>query len=394
MAKKKAQKPTTPPPMTKKQLSRWQKEQRQELLAKVFVAVVVALLIGVLGFGYFREFVAKPNEAILSVNGTAISLGTYAKILTYRRWELTLQMARLQELVGRYAGDDPEYAMMRQLVTQQLQQVQGQLYLVNTQLPDELIVNELIRQEARHRNIAVGTEEVTKEITDRFQPTPAEPVTTTTGTPTPTPIPANKWQENYKNYLADARISDSEYRQWNVEPLLYRDKLREAMGATIPKVAEQVRARHILMKEEDKAKEVLAKLQSGASFEALAKEYSTDESNKDKGGDLGWFPRGHMVPEFESAAFSLAPGQLSQVISTTFGFHIIKLDEKDPNHPLADEDWESMKDQAFAQWLDQQMKSPQVKRYLDSPKMLWASDQADKAIKARQAEPQRRSTQR
>jgi foldase protein PrsA len=380
--------------MTKKQLSRWQKEQRQELLAKVFVAVVVALLIGVLGFGYFREFVVKPNEAMLNVDGTAISLGTYAKILTYRRWELTLQMAHLQELVGRYAGDDPENAMMRQLVTQQLQQVQGQLYLVNTQLPDELIVNELIRQEARRRNIAVGTEEVTKEIIDRFQPTPAEPVTTTTGTPTPTPIPANKWQENYKNYLADTRISDSEYRQWNIEPLLYRDKLREAMGATVPKVAEQVRARHILMKEEDKAKEVLAKLQFGASFEALAKEYSTDESNKDKGGDLGWFPRGHMVPEFENAAFSLAPGQLSQVISTTFGFHIIKLDEKAPNHPLADEDWESMKDQAFAQWLDQQMKSPQVKRYLDSQKMLWASDQADKAIKARQAEPQRRSTQR
>lgn len=284
--------------------------------------------------------------------------------------------------------------MMRQLVTQQLQQVQGQLYGVNTQLPDELIVNELIRQEAKRRNITLTTEGVTRAIMDRFQPTQAEPVTATTGTPTATPIPANKWQENYKSYLADTKISDSEYRQWNVEPGLYRDKLREAMGATVPKVAEQVHARHILVKEEDKAKEVLAKLQSGASFDALAKEYSADDSNKDKGGDLGWFPRGRTVPEFENAAFALAPGQLSQVISTTFGFHIIKLDEKDPSYPLTDEDWESMVDQAFAQWLDQQLKSPQVKRYLDSQKVLWASDQADKAIKARQAAPQPRSTQR
>jgi peptidyl-prolyl cis-trans isomerase D len=99
---------------------------------------------------------------------------------------------------------------------------------------------------------------------------------------------------------------------------------------------EQVKASHILFKTEGKddatvkkqAEEVLAKAKSGADFAQLATKYSEDEGSKAKGGEYDFFGRGAMVKEFEDAAFSLQPGQISDLVKTTYGYHIIKGGEK------------------------------------------------------------------
>jgi foldase protein PrsA len=101
------------------------------------------------------------------------------------------------------------------------------------------------------------------------------------------------------------------------------NKLLEAHGG--PDTAEQVHAAHILVDSEEQGNEVLAKLKEGKSFADLAKEYSTDTGSKENGGDLGWFPKGAMVPEFEDAAFAMKPGETSALVQSQYGYHIIQV---------------------------------------------------------------------
>lgn len=102
------------------------------------------------------------------------------------------------------------------------------------------------------------------------------------------------------------------------------------------KVAERVRVRHILIADKNPEgraliDKTLTELKAGADFETLAKQRSVDTGTKPKGGDVGLFERGQMAPEFEQAAFALTtPGQLSDVVETQFGYHILKFEERRP----------------------------------------------------------------
>ncbi|MDO5037135.1 MAG: peptidylprolyl isomerase [Tissierellia bacterium] len=92
-------------------------------------------------------------------------------------------------------------------------------------------------------------------------------------------------------------------------------------------IPETAQASHILVDNEDLAKDIRAKLDEGAAFEDLAREHSTCPS-KEKGGDLGLFYPGQMVPEFDQAVFSMEEGEISDPVKTQFGYHIIRLDHK------------------------------------------------------------------
>lgn len=99
-------------------------------------------------------------------------------------------------------------------------------------------------------------------------------------------------------------------------------------------VPEQIRASHILFRGDDArtraAVVLLALREPGADFAALAREHSEDPGSGSRGGDLGWFGRGKMVKAFDDAAFALKPGELSGLVESDFGFHIIRLDEHRP----------------------------------------------------------------
>lgn len=130
--------------------------------------------------------------------------------------------------------------------------------------------------------------------------------------------------------LARQQIIRNIFLQKEAEKAVTEEKVKAAYDTFIKEQGdiEETKARHILVDTEDKAKDIIAKLDSGAKFEDLAKEYSSD-GTKDNGGDLGWFAKQEMVPAFADAAFALKPGEASKTpVKTQFGYHVVKVEDR------------------------------------------------------------------
>jgi parvulin-like peptidyl-prolyl isomerase len=125
---------------------------------------------------------------------------------------------------------------------------------------------------------------------------------------------------------------------------------------------EMVWARHILVATEEEAKTVLAELQSGGDFAALAAKYSTDTSNKDTGGDLGWFYKGQMVAPFEEAAYSLSIGEISEPVKSDFGYHIIQALGHEIRQ-LTESQFDNLKTIAYSKFIEDAKADVTIKRY-------------------------------
>ena len=150
-----------------------------------------------------------------------------------------------------------------------------------------------------------------------------------------------------KNNLASGADYDSRSRYWLRRALRdqyfekqIRTTISEADARKIyekqiklipPK--EEVSARHILVKTKADALDIIEKLNRGEDFAALAKAHSNDPGSKDRGGSLGYFSKGQMVPAFEKAAFALKKGEISEPVKSRFGYHIIKLDDRRTTPP-------------------------------------------------------------
>lgn len=124
--------------------------------------------------------------------------------------------------------------------------------------------------------------------------------------------------QSFMEDKAKEMVSESDIKD------LYNKKAKEA------KDQYEVKARHILLSSEDEAKAIVAELKKGGDFEKIAKEKSTDKGSGASGGDLGWFGKERMVPEFADAAFKLKKGETSEPVKTPFGWHIIKVDDRRP----------------------------------------------------------------
>jgi len=157
--------------------------------------------------------------------------------------------------------------------------------------------------------------------------------------------------ENWEAFLAAMGWTPEAFEE-ALDSYLVFTLLEEAHGGSAD--SEQVHAAHILVETEETGNEVLAKLAAGEDFAALAAQYSIDTSNKDTGGDLGWFPRGAMVTEFENAAFSMEPGQTSELVQTQFGYHIIFVFGKE-TRPLEGDALAQVQQQNFNNWFGTEM---------------------------------------
>ncbi len=184
--------------------------------------------------------------------------------------------------------------------------------------------------------------------------------------------------------LQQSRLLAEAYAQENLNP--EKNPSMKATDAEIDAylkahLEDQVHARHILISagktaspdapgpapsESDKAQarakaeQVLKRARAGEDFATLAKQFSSDPGSKDKGGDLGWFAAGQMVPEFDKAAFALQPGQISDIVESQFGFHIIKVEERRMGEKDRNQARETIEQEKGKKWVEDVVKRSHV----------------------------------
>ena len=362
--------------LTKKQIARSKKVARQQRMIWLAVAGVTALVLIVLAIGVVREYVLAPRRPVATINGEEVSRAEYQGRVRYARWYLQRVEQNLVLQQANYDPNDETQQFLYQYIGSQIQQVQQELFSVPTQVLEALIDEALVRQEADRRGLTVSDAELQLGIErqfgyDRNPPTPTPtPITATTvltpATPI-TPMTKEEFDEAYsefrKSLSAVKGLSEEGFRDLVKQGLL-REKLGEALAATVPTTDEHVHAYHILVEDEETATEVLEKLRAGESFADLAAQYSEDDDSKEKGGELGWLAidQAGVLPAVVEAAFALQPGEFSDVVETYLGYHVVAIDEQRTDYPLDESALSSRQAQTFSNWLAEARETADIER--------------------------------
>jgi parvulin-like peptidyl-prolyl isomerase len=189
-------------------------------------------------------------------------------------------------------------------------------------------------------------------------------------TPEPEPTPAEEEIRltaeanisDHEEFLLDrAGISHDEFVEMVILPSIARDKIRDHLAEQVPTRDVHVEAAHILVATQDAAQVIYAQLtEDDADFAELAEAQSTDQATAPNGGDLGWFPPGAMVPEFDEVVFNLDVGEISEPFQSEFGWHIATVTDRDDDRPISIQLLEQQRQQAFSEWLEEQRDAAEI----------------------------------
>ncbi|MGA2505275.1 MAG: peptidylprolyl isomerase [Anaerolineales bacterium] len=401
---------------SKKHLARLERERRQTRLITSIAIGVVVIIVGLIGYGVLNETILKSREPIVTVNGESVTLREFQVQVRVSRQQYVdqyMQYYQFAQMFGIDPTTDPNMSQTLNQIQTQLATPSN----IGQAVIDNITNDLLIRQYAKANGIVVTAADMDKAVHDAFSyfpdgtPTPTPTITpfsystldatqfalvsptplptntpTQTLAPTPTldltatattiptitptetitPVPSltptstpytlSGFQTSYEAALANYAklgMTEADFRKEFFESPLYRTKVSAIVTANVAHTQEQVWARHILVADEATAQSIRAQLVAGADFATLAAANSIDTGSKDKGGDLGWFGRGTMVQEFETAAFALQIGEISQPVQSTDGWHIIEVLGHEVR-PLTETEYNDAVTAAFTQWLTDQ----------------------------------------
>ena len=402
---------SSPKKATRKHLARLEREKKQKRILLYGIVIVLVAVVGVLGYGLLNEFVFKYNRPIAKVDGDTIQPQEFQTRVKFDRLQLIQQYQTNYQIYQYFQSDEQFADQFKQSLTtiqNQLATDTNALEAFGNNTLEQMINELVVQQEAATMGITVSEQEVEESLQAAFQyypngtptpaptaviaststlsptqlalvtatPTPTEIIVEETAEPTATPTAASGSEEealpteeptpfptstpytlegyqtvlqNNLDELALYDIHEADLRSYFKSQLLTQ-KVYDVVTADVPTSEQQVWARHILVADKAIADLVLSELEKGEDWNALAAQYSQDDSNKDLGGDLGWFGRGQMVTEFEDAAFAMEIGEISEPVQTQFGWHIIQLLGKE-DRPLSAQALETKKNEVFNTWV-------------------------------------------
>jgi peptidyl-prolyl cis-trans isomerase D len=402
MAKKKASKI-----ISKKHLARQEREARQTRTIVGVSIGIVALVILLIAYGLLSDTLFLRWRPAVTVNGETLSLQEFQVRVRATRQSYVNQYMYYTQLYAMFGMDPSQDSSLTSIQTQL-----DSPSTIGSSVIDNMVNELLIRQYAKKNNITVSADELQTAVenglgygangtptptststsvvyptldatqfamitptrtptvapTSTTQPTAtSDPNATAAPTGTPTLVPSltptvtpftyqgflDTYKNNLKTYAPDG-MSEEQFRRIYYEDKLYEDKVKAVLTKNVARTQDEVWARHILVADEKLANAIYNQLQAGGNFATLASQYSIDTSNKDTGGDLGWFPKGQMVAEFETAIWDLPVGTLTKPVKTTYGYHIIEILGHEKDRPLSDTDYTNAVNTAFNTWLQDQ----------------------------------------
>ncbi|MCC7023072.1 MAG: peptidylprolyl isomerase [Thermomicrobiales bacterium] len=397
------------PPPRKRRVPRREIEARRQRMLRWGVGIAAVVTVAILAFGFLYDNVIKPNQTLARVGPAAISRQDYWKSRAYDLFEQAQQYQDFAQFVG--PEQQNQYLAMAQQSLSQVPQIWGSTDVDATSL-QKMIDNQVYLQGLGDLGVSMTPEEVHTFALNRFAPpdtplipaaptptlipersamatgtaqalfgTPvASPVAATPGaappiagseqgtplatpaaggaTPVATPDPAEArataeagFDRFATTLFPAAHLSQQDYERLIAAPALARKKVSDALTAQIGQSAPQVRAAHILAPTQEAAEAARQRILAGDDFATVAREVSTDSATAGNGGELGWFTHEEMAPAFADAAFSLAPGEISEPVQTQYGWHLIEVEEKDPDRPMTEAQINRVKQATVDQWL-------------------------------------------
>lgn len=379
--------------LTRKQLSRLEREERIRKLLILGVTLVGIAVVGVLGYGLVAEQILKPRQPVAVVDDEPITSSEFQARVRFRRLQMKNQLQYLYQQQQQTTDTQSANAQsFLQYLQGQIRDIQSQLEPENAetigkQVLDQLIQEELVRQEASSRGISVTSDEVQEKIQDAFgynpdatpEPAVSAPLTST-GTVTTPPSPVSTqmtkadFRDMYNRYIRESLrpmgISEQLYRTWIEAELLTERLQADIEEKQVPAEADQVKLRLLTVGSEERANELAARLDAGEDFQTLADELKQDQEVQGSGNELGWLPRelleNRLGKELTDLAFSLEVGERSQPLAGEGGqqYRIILV----AGHEVRELDKfvrQQMVDDAFQAWLDAQQVLVERKTYRD-----------------------------
>ncbi|HZK57294.1 MAG TPA: peptidylprolyl isomerase [Clostridia bacterium] len=275
---------------------------------KSMLLIAIVLITAILVAGCFKKSSGLKEGVIATVNGSEISKEEYEKLLNFY----------LSELRGSYSLTDD--ALNKDMGT-------GITLLDSLKLEilDTIIMERIIAKEAAANNVKVDEAELQELYEEKH-------------------LRLMEEDEDYKNMIKENKIDEDlikeqmgksllghKYRTFYLEKIEISDQTAETFYNENKEMfhLEEIKARHILVEEEQLAKDIIKKLEEGEDFAELAKEHSIEPGAQQSGGDIGYFSRdANLVPEFKEAAFALEVGQVSEPVKTEYGYHVITVEDK------------------------------------------------------------------